>query len=110
MRQGITTRYLGPTNAKGSRIKAIARKRDSWGPEQAVTVDRQCDLGIEANHTRAAMALAKQLDWKGLWVGGGNSTQDGFHYVCLSRDLYCRFGERDVKDLGKVGEDWFYIP
>lgn len=113
MRQGITTRYIGPSNTRGSRIKAIARKRDNWGPEQGLTVDRRCELSVEANHTRAAMACAKKLEWWGLWVGAGTHTQDGFHYVNLGASLTpASIAGHSLPHhpLGKEGEDWFYLP
>ncbi|MEK1888822.1 MAG: hypothetical protein AAAB35_14885 [Phyllobacterium sp.] len=38
--------------------------------------------GSEGNHDAAAEALAKRLDWRGRWYGGGNADGSGNVYVC----------------------------
>ena len=71
-RQAITTRYLGPTNVRGSRVKATAEAGSvtlSWNPA----------LDIYWNHATAAMALANKFGWGGIWYGGG--TADGYVFV-----------------------------
>ena len=71
--QAIQTKYFGPTNVRGSRIKATCQARSriySWDDA----------LNPSANHTKAAETLAKQLDWKGKWVGGG--LPDGTSCYC----------------------------
>lgn len=110
MRQGITTRYLGPTNTKGSRIKAIARKRDGWGPEMSLTRHRSGGLSVEANHASAAKELATKLGWSGLWIAGGMPTGDGNMYVCLGQALWDNATLMPYRTIGKEGEDWFYVP
>lgn len=64
MAQSIVTKYLGPTNTKGSRIKATA----AGGCTKTVHYDYA--LNQEANHRMAAVQLATDLDWKGQWFGG----------------------------------------
>lgn len=64
MRQAIVTRFLGPTNHRGARVKATA-------DAGTVTVSWDYALGISENHERAAFALADKLGWTGNWVGGG---------------------------------------
>lgn len=64
MRQAITTKFLGPTNARGSRIKATAGAG-------SLTVNWDHSKSLEDNHKEAAMALARKLDWRGSWIGGG---------------------------------------
>lgn len=63
MRQAITTRFMGPTNHRGSRVKAMA----SAG---SVTLDWNHALNSTDNHKAAAMALAAKYDWPGHWVCG----------------------------------------
>lgn len=101
MRQSITTRYLGPTNSRGGRIKAIARKRDSLGKEMSVTCDYQ-HRGTEIEHTAAAKACAEKFGWSGLWVGGGNVDNDGYVYVYAGRNLA-------DNPPGREDQDWFFV-
>lgn len=54
--QAIRTRYLGPTNYRGSRIKASAQAG-------SVTVSYDYALNIDGNHKAAAQALVDKLDW-----------------------------------------------
>jgi len=74
MRQAIQTKYLGPTDMRGGRIKASA-------DAGSITVAWDHKLGIEANHTAAAQALAAKLGWKGQWSGGGLAS--GCAYVLV---------------------------
>ena len=73
--QAIVTRYLGPTDRKGSRIKATAA---------AGSVILQLDhaLNIEANHARTAKALADKFSWGGNWFIGGMPDDSGYYFVC----------------------------
>lgn len=56
MRQAILAKYLGPTNARGARIKATAQAG-------SITVPWDHALGSEENYARAANALLKKLGW-----------------------------------------------
>lgn len=53
--QAITTKYLGPTNTKGSRIKATC-----W--LKTVTVSWDYALGVEDNHKAAIERLKGDLN------------------------------------------------
>jgi hypothetical protein len=64
MRQAIVTTYHGPTNTRGSRVKAKADAGSIWWNWDHA-------LGIERNHRMAALNLAEKLGWSGHWVGGG---------------------------------------
>lgn len=75
MRQSISTKYLGATNYRGSRVKA----RSSSG--LSLTVSWDDALGSDENHTAAARALAAKLGWSGRWVAGGASDGRGNVYV-----------------------------
>lgn len=72
--QAITTRYLGPTNFRGARIKAQAAAG-------SVTVHYDHALNITDNHARAAAALAAKFDWKGSWYSGGLPDERGDVFV-----------------------------
>jgi hypothetical protein len=58
----IETRYLGPTNYRGSRIKAAAL--DTFNSDErpeSVTVPIDDALDTDANHERAALALLPKV-------------------------------------------------
>ncbi|RWP84718.1 MAG: hypothetical protein EOR11_19860 [Mesorhizobium sp.] len=65
--QAITTKYYGPANVKGSRIKATAQAGTVW-------LEYDDGLSSEQNHNAAAKALADRYGWSGGWIGGGLST------------------------------------
>jgi hypothetical protein len=54
--QAITTKYLGPTNTRGARIKATATAG-------SVTIPWDHALDACANHYAVARMLAGQNDW-----------------------------------------------
>lgn len=74
MRQAIMTKYLGPTNTMGARVRATAGAG-------SVTVAWDHGLSVEKNHDRAAKALAKKFGWTGRLEGGGLPSGDGNVYV-----------------------------
>lgn len=82
--QAIITRYLGATNTRGSRIKASARAG-------SITLGWDDSMSPEANHKRAALALASRFKWNyGPWHGA--ALLDGpLVWVCAdTRDVdYC---------------------
>ena len=83
MTQAIMTRYIGPSNSRGSRIKATA-----WGG--SVTVAYNDADNSEKNHARAAQALCAKMGWHQTgWVGGG--TPDGRGWCYVAADAYDRF-------------------
>lgn len=108
MRQSITTKYMGPTNSKGSRIKAIARKADQWGKEMSITIPLDYSLSTEDAHTKAAKACAEKYGWPGLWIGGGNVDENGYVYTCLGELPYPSALADSVE--GREDRDWFYMP
>jgi hypothetical protein len=71
--KAITTKFHGPTNFKGSRIKAT----DSDG--NSVTVSTDHALNSDGNHDAAAVALCKKMGWTGSLIRGW--TKDGAVYV-----------------------------
>jgi hypothetical protein len=72
--QAITTKYLGPTNTQGARIKATCESG-------TVTVGYRHDLSGADVHAVAAMALARKLKFKngGGWASG--ETKGGYVFV-----------------------------
>ncbi len=71
--QAIETKYLSPTNNRGSRIKAKA-----WGGSVTIPYPHECST--EDAHRKAAMALVAKLQWEPeTWFQGGSA--DGFGYV-----------------------------
>lgn len=75
--QAIVTRYFGPGNVRGSRIKATAAAG-------SITLPYDCSLSITANHARAAKALADKFKWRGVWFGGGHPSDSGSVFVCVA--------------------------
>ncbi len=73
-RQAIETKYLGPTNMRGGRVKA----RSEAG---SVTLSWDHSLNSDANHTKAAQALADKLGWSGDLWGGGHPDGRGCVFV-----------------------------
>ena len=79
--QAIVTKYLGPTNVCGSRVKATA----SAG---SVTLHWDDSLNSDANHARAAKALADKYGWEGIWFEGGMPEGKGNVYVSVASWLH----------------------
>lgn len=107
----ITTKFHGPTNTKGSRIKATARKAIQYSdyrlPELAHTTHRDCALSIARNHCHAAQALAEKLQWTGLWIAGGSPDNHGYVYV--NAGPYSLAACAMSSQLGTEGEDYFVV-
>lgn len=72
--QAIETRYLGPTNTKGGRIKATA-----WAG--SVTIGYDHALNTEGAHKAAADALIAKMGWTGTFAQGGNAKGNGYVFV-----------------------------
>jgi hypothetical protein len=67
--RGIETRYVGPTNTRGSRIKAIDGDR-------SVTIPYDYELSDAELHFKAVLALMKKYD-----MSWGNN----WGYTCLEK-------------------------
>ena len=72
--QSIETKFFGPTNHRGARIRVKCQARTMF-----VAWDH--GLGIEGNHDAAAQALAERLGWRGEWFAGANGAGSGNVYV-----------------------------
>lgn len=78
--QAIVTKYIGPTNFRGSRIKATASAGN-------VTVSYDPALNSEDNHLAAAEALANKFGWleNATLHGGGMPDGSGNVYVMVHK-------------------------
>jgi hypothetical protein len=85
--QAIETKYLGPTNTKGGRIKA-----ECWGGN--VTISYPHELDTAEAHKAAAQALIDKMTalalrhggsrtiWNtGIWTQGGNAKGTGYVFT-----------------------------
>jgi hypothetical protein len=61
--QAITVKFLGPTNSRGSRLKATAQAG-------SVTLERDHALNVNADYARVALALCNRFGWTGDYCGG----------------------------------------
>lgn len=75
--QTIKTRYIGPTNTKGSRVKASAG---------CCSIVRPWDYGFNAadNHANVAEELANSLGWNNDLFQGDFSA-DGYVFVSVAK-------------------------
>ena len=71
--KAITTKYLGPTNFRGSRIKAYAEGGNT------ITISYPYELSGQAVHEKAAVALCEKMKWPGELIGG--ATDKGYVFV-----------------------------
>lgn len=78
IRQGYITQYLGPTNFRGSRVKASCFAG-------SLTVGWDDTLNVEENHYRAVKALQKKLGRTGELIGGGHPQGSGNVWVELPK-------------------------
>jgi len=101
-RQSIETRYVGPTNNRGSRIAATSasghRHTHHW----------DYSLNIEANHYAAAKALQAKLEWEPIVAGG--STKVGFVWLVSTLDDTAhklQTAAPDLLDIVSAFADWY---
>lgn len=74
----IETRYLGPTNMRGSRIVATTGDRVRLIVPYDYNADRPCDA-----HAKAALALCNKMGWDGDLIGG--HTRSGMCWVFANK-------------------------
>ena len=80
---GIETRYCGPTNYKGSRIRC-SRPDD---PRYRVRYyDWDCALDVRENHERACVEYMRYMDWHGRMVGC--YTKRGYVFAFVKKEAY----------------------
>jgi hypothetical protein len=92
--QTITTKYLGATNHRGSRIKATT----SSGISKTVSYDDE--LNAIPNHKRAVHKLNEQLNWSGEMVQGSpNDSGDSYIWVFIDGSDRIKLKYKDKFDL-----------
>jgi len=81
--KAITTKYVGPTNTRGSRVSAT----DSDG--NRISIPYEGGLDSQAAHRAAALALCKKMNWNSCerLVGGG--TKKGYAFVFVPEHCKC---------------------
>jgi hypothetical protein len=93
-RQAIQTKFLSPTNSRGSRVKAFAAAG-------SVTISWNHRLNPEQNHRAAAKMFANRMNWVGLWYGGTLRSGD-MVFVTVDDVSRAAFFVHDVSDLKKL--------
>lgn len=76
MFKAITTKYIGPTDRRGARIKA------SDGDGNSLTQSYDYGASDGERHAQVAKALAEKMGWPGTLIGG--STKQGNVWVFVS--------------------------
>lgn len=84
MRQAIETKWLGPTNFRGARVKASAQAG-------SITIPWDHAKDVEDNHKAAARALAAKWGWEGCYVGGAKADDTGYCFVLVPSDVFVKF-------------------
>jgi len=79
VRAGIQTKYLGPTQTKGSRIVA-------WDGWKRTVVPFQHELDHTDNHLYAALCFVEEHEFDSGIIAGG-ATADGKGYVFVRGNL-----------------------
>ena len=77
--QAITTKYVGATSYKPSRVKATAEAG-------SITLSWDSSLDENENYAAACRALADKWEWGGDWVGGG--TAQGYVFVNVKKPTW----------------------
>jgi hypothetical protein len=72
--QTITTRYIGPTNLRGTRISASAQAGRKFYPWQY-------HLNAEQNHRRAAAKFAEAMNWPAQLATGQTHKGETVHVM-----------------------------
>lgn len=93
----IVTKFLSPTDHRGSRVSAqvsdygsdMELYSRSKGRPGRLVVGWNHALNVEDNHKAVAMALAKRLEWSGEWIGADAPGSAG--YVFVRASSFCRF-------------------
>lgn len=72
--QAITTRYLGPTNHRGARVKATCQAG-------SITIPWDHAWNADKNHAMACAALQAKLGWREKRIGGALPDGRGYAFV-----------------------------
>jgi hypothetical protein len=72
IRQSIVTKYIAPSNVKGSRVSATSTSGER------IIIGWDDTVDTDTNHTIAAAMLAEKLGWSGRWEAGAMPNGCGF--------------------------------
>ncbi len=97
--QAIETKYLGPTNARGSRIAVKAQAGRIYVPYDP-------SRGSDENHAAAILAFARKWEWYGVWYMGGKADGRGNVAVCVTRDRHDAPKRIEVRDAFATLAEW----
>jgi hypothetical protein len=79
----IRTKYLGPTNTRGARIKA-------WAGDRSVTIPYPYELNVEDAHAEAAAKLHDKMygqdDGRFEYAVARSTKDDGYCFYRIERD------------------------
>ena len=64
--KAIRTKYIGPSNVKGSRLSATTGEKG-----QRIIMNWPSELNPGDAHAKGARALADKMKWAGELIGGG---------------------------------------
>ena len=79
--KAIWTRYYGPGNVRGSRVRAVAEIKNGFGAEIGCTIEWDDAKNSEQNHDAAALALCAKMGWPGDLMRGGRPDLVGYVYT-----------------------------
>ena len=79
--RSIITRYLGPTNSRGSRIVADA------GKGARLTMPYNHELNLDENHAGAAKALCLKMGWDKVQAIHTGGHESGVYIHVLSMEV-----------------------
>ena len=80
--KAIVTKYIGPSNTRGSRIKARAEG------VKPLTIPYPHELSGTAVHAAAALALCRRMGWAGTLVSGGMPDLSGEVFCFLDSEQF----------------------
>lgn len=87
--QAITTRFIPPTNTRGTRVAA----RCDAG---RVVIAWDDAMDVPENHDRAARALLVKLGWRDAYLRGSSPDGRGYAYVCENAARVTRDARADA--------------
>lgn len=78
----ICTKYTGPTDTKGSRVRASIGKRKGC----SISIPWDHALDVAENHDAAAVTLAMRLGWTGELLRAGSADDSGYCYTLATAE------------------------
>lgn len=86
--KAIWTKYIGPSNVRGSRVRAVAERRLGPNmPEIGITIGWDDAKNSDENHDAAALALCAKMGWPGDLMRGARPDGCGnvYTFICELR-------------------------